>query len=657
MIAGNDAPPSQGMHTSRRPRVAAFIFRQGDERELKEFSRGLAGETLVVLQAHTVSDDRACPVGSRLVWYDDFASEADLSAIDEHAHRLVRSWYQAPDDPSEFRGVSMTQLYELDLVGHLAWTFRDALIVDRLIRELRPTRLGAAWHPERNPVWPVERVAELVAVQHDVAFERVIPTGASKPPRTGVVLPGARLATGNRAARALALKAARRYWRARGRIERVRRGPAVLFWPFWRFRPVIDELTTRSSLRPLIAGTFGPRQDYYVSRNVRHLWVEDYLTPRQWGEAKAAAVAQLVAQWRRLAVDPAYQRQFSYEGVPLWLAVSPRLEQVWQEFAAWAAYCEASRTALLREGVEVVVTHQEELAEERALALVSRQLGIPSLFCQHGPESDYPIWSPTVTSHVTVWGDGSLPSMTRRAEANGTTVVVTGEPSLDHADGTVERGHREGTLAKLGLDPRKKSVLVMAQPAVPFTALSMATDPERFAAAIVHAAAALKECQFIYKLHYADGGQFERQLERTNALPANLRLLDHNEARHRGLDTLRLAGACDLLVTQSSTSGLEGLLVGTALLVVNLTGRADLLRYVQDGAAAGVRVEQDLAPAILAALEVESGTGVGGEAVRRFTRRELSNSEARDATVRLADLIERLARGPAIEARHPAEAT
>ena len=64
-----------------------------------------------------------------------------------------------------------------------------------------------------------------------------------------------------------------------------------------------------------------------------------------------------------------------------------------------------------------------------------------------------------------------------------------------------------------------------------------------------------------------------------------------------------LIKGCSAMITVSSTTGLETLIIGKPLITINLSGKPDAMPYAKSGSAVGVYRPEDIKPAIKSVLE------------------------------------------------------
>ncbi len=121
------------------------------------------------------------------------------------------------------------------------------------------------------------------------------------------------------------------------------------------------------------------------------------------------------------------------------------------------------------------------------------------------------------------------------------------------------------------------------------------------------------------------------------SMPETVRLIRHGELPLRAL-----IAASDLLVTRFSTTAVEAALLGTPVMVVNLSGGPDQYPYVDEGAAQGVYSREDMLPTLDRLLRDAGTRRRLIESQQRFLDRHLGVRDGR-ATERIAARIATLA--------------
>jgi len=117
---------------------------------------------------------------------------------------------------------------------------------------------------------------------------------------------------------------------------------------------------------------------------------------------------------------------------------------------------------------------------------------------------------------------------------------------------------------------------------------------------VLNALKELDDCVLCIKQHPVEGRKYTRFIKECIAgsdLPVYL--LPKNS------DTNLLLLCCDLVVTKSSTTAIEALVLEKPVVVLNLSGEPDTVDYVKEGIAKGVYRENDLLTSIKELLETE----------------------------------------------------
>ncbi|MDP6125252.1 MAG: hypothetical protein QGH20_05820, partial [Candidatus Latescibacteria bacterium] len=178
-----------------------------------------------------------------------------------------------------------------------------------------------------------------------------------------------------------------------------------------------------------------------------------------------------------------------------------------------------------------------------------------------------------------------------------------------------------------------------SKPLMVYTALSGrgVTAKEDVVAAsreILSAARQTPEVTLVIKLHPQDDGAVMRSLV-ANEGPKDAVVISD-------VDLHGLLFEAAVVVTLASTTGLEAIMLERPIIVVNLSGKPDLIAYVEDGGALGVYEAGGLHSALNLALS-DADTQQRLEIGRRKIVVEHAFKNDGGATDRVVDLMERMA--------------
>jgi len=179
-------------------------------------------------------------------------------------------------------------------------------------------------------------------------------------------------------------------------------------------------------------------------------------------------------------------------------------------------------------------------------------------------------------------------SMKQRFLGDAKNVVVTGQPRFDSFARADELHDESKVRKKLGLAINKKIVLLASS-----THGQSLEESKKSISAIYGSVNSIKNVQLLVKLHPAENQ--EAPLYRQNQSHAPIIL--------RGAESiLQSLYVCDVMVTKSSTTTLEAAILNKPIIILNLSGKPDIVPYVKKGIALGVYKAKDLTPAIKNAL-------------------------------------------------------
>jgi len=264
-------------------------------------------------------------------------------------------------------------------------------------------------------------------------------------------------------------------------------------------------------------------------------------------------------------------------------------------------YIELMKQAIETEKPDLIIIEGEYFGLGRAAVIAGRLKNVPTLALQHGIIHPYhngyvypknEVFNKVSLQHyvlpdkTAVYGKYTEKVLTEICNYPPENVVVTGSPRYDVLVKAKQVFKKERFLAQYGLDPLKKTVLLITQ------GYHVSHD---FLRATVKALKQFSEIQAMIKPHPGDVEPewHSKILQKENY---HALVLDPES------NTFEALFACDLMLTVSSTVAIEAMFLNKPVVIVNLTGEPDPMPYVESGAALGAYREQDVAPAIRKAL-------------------------------------------------------
>jgi hypothetical protein len=385
-----------------------------------------------------------------------------------------------------------------------------------------------------------------------------------------------------------------------------------------------------------------------------------YSNPRHHAEMMAPVMAELVARGVPCrAVSMAELRGFvtsplPVSGVDLRRAVPARIRKSPSmgasfgtgdsparsarraaQLAMWAGWL-APRLAWLTRDSAAMVVPNDAAFPYRELVGLSRLTGRPFVLMQEGIRFPLPgvreedAYGRAGAAVICAWGEASAEYF-RAQGAPADTVQVTGNPRFDGFDAAAWQAEGDELARSLGLD--RPPLLYLSNPIDDQGYCTTAEKLDlfrRFADEVADTLAAGGR-QLLVKLHPREDVAAFRRAAAESRAAARTRVLDD----HPLFAVLACSGAAVVL---ASTVGLEALLLGRPLGVLEVPGAGFVFDYVESGAARGLRPGQ-LAAAVAEMLEQDRPANGAREP---YLERHLAHrgSSAR----RIASLIEGVGR-------------
>lgn len=300
------------------------------------------------------------------------------------------------------------------------------------------------------------------------------------------------------------------------------------------------------------------------------------------------------------------------------------------QLAVWAGWL-APRMAWLIRGSSVVVVPNDAAFPYRELAGLCRLGRVPLVLMQEGIRFPLPgvsqadAYGRGGAAIICAWGEASAEYFRSQGAPAG-AVHVTGNPRFDRFDADAWRGEGEALLAALGLS--RPPLLYLSNPIDDQGFCSTAEKMALFQG-FADQAAGLLEAEgrhLVVKLHPREDAAAFRRAAGESRAAARITVLDDQPL----FAALSCAGAAVVL---ASTVGLEALLFGLPLGVLEVPGAGFVFDYVQSGAARGLRPGPGLgaalgellaagaAPPGMSSLYLERHLAHRGSAARRIAER------------------------------------
>jgi len=252
-------------------------------------------------------------------------------------------------------------------------------------------------------------------------------------------------------------------------------------------------------------------------------------------------------------------------------------------FPEMIRYIETINNMLSVEKPKLLVVMNEINTIGNIAVSVANQKKIKILCIQHGAMADILGFTPVSADKIAVWGNSSRKALIKKSVPKE-KIVITGAPQFDNLR-KFNTKITENIAREIGLDLSKKYVLFTTQN------IPLIEETVKYLCIAVKSIPGL---QLVIKTH-----------------PAEYSIKNYQqiikESGVKGIITNKylysLIKGCSVMITVSSTTGLETLIMGKYLITINLSGKPDEMPYAESGAAIGVYKPKDIAPAIKSILE------------------------------------------------------
>lgn len=304
--------------------------------------------------------------------------------------------------------------------------------------------------------------------------------------------------------------------------------------------------------------------------------------------------------WKDLNNNNTFKNSLIFDEVPIWNVMKDIFHLFFTlRFIILIQHIEGVKQMIKLEKPSIIVM-TNDVAQGYSFPLVGKTENVPTLAIQHGVISHQtinfvnaeggsidvvnPLWRPIVDK-LAVFGDYYKDSYINYGSYSPDKVVVTGQPKSDYLARADEIFDKNKLCNELGINPNEKIVAWTTQ-----THGLTLDENRKNVSCVYNALRLLKNTRLIIKLH--PGEDQKAPLYRENKLIKPI-IIAAKDA-----DTNELLYACDVMITKSSTTAIEAMILNKPVIVLNISGQLGYAPYAESGAAAGVYKEEDLLPTL-----------------------------------------------------------
>ncbi len=339
---------------------------------------------------------------------------------------------------------------------------------------------------------------------------------------------------------------------------------------------------------------------------------------------------QIAALFRyyRLEGNSAFRESFRFAGADVSNAYVPLLRRAVSRQAGWEMTVAAVSACLHRAGnIRALLVCEELYPMGMGDIAAARQLGIPAIGIQHGTlfpmHLIYTVPAGQVTGspipdRMAVFGEYDRDVLSQVGRFPAELIVVTGSQRLDHL---VSNPPDQATARKELNLPADRKILLLATQFYPwFTQVGKA---------LFAAVAGREDCIVCVKTHPRDVPLAVYEELAGEAGAANVRFFDSHFDE--------LLAACDVLVSGSSTTVLEAILLGRGAICANFSDEPDRYPYVADGGALPARDATQMKHAVDEVLAGDLASMEQGR--QRFIARHVGSTARGEGAAAIVALV------------------
>lgn len=283
--------------------------------------------------------------------------------------------------------------------------------------------------------------------------------------------------------------------------------------------------------------------------------------------------AELKGFWNSIKNSNKFKNKITYKGIKVFQLIKDLLQFYFmRDFKEIVKYIELSKNVFLVEKPDINISYSEIGRTSKSVAYSAKKTNTPTLLIQHGTLVDYPLYGEFYSNIFAVYGKNTKKIYTGFG-IKSDKIKVIGNIKFDSLYQKRKHYKKERIFELLNIPKSKKIILFTSQG-------DSKEEDEKLLLAIFNAFKRYPKDNhhLVIKLHPAEDGR----------LPKNIAKGFDNYTITKDVDIFEMINASDVVITYWSTTGLEAMVLGKPLIVLNLSGKPDNILYAKEGAALGV---------------------------------------------------------------------
>jgi len=308
---------------------------------------------------------------------------------------------------------------------------------------------------------------------------------------------------------------------------------------------------------------------------------ESYFTHESRKKARKA-INVLLEKWKKLKKNKKFLISLTYDNIHIWSLIEDLFSQLFTTrayFPQIIKFIELTKCIFEIEDPDIVILIDIFGSFTKTIATVANLNNIPTLYIQHFTTSAHPGFEPIMTSKAALPGRHDK-NIYIQLGTQPDKLVITGQSKYDVIPKKIKEFNRKKLCNKLDLDPQKGIFVLTTQP-FPHE------ENQKLLYAVLNAMKKYPDKQLVIKMHPREVNKlFYKKI--VNEMHAK------NVVITKNVDTIELLIACEIMMTVSSNTALEAIILNKPVIIINLLNKPDFLSLIKKNAAVEVCKSEDL---------------------------------------------------------------